>query len=113
MKSSQQLIQQQVDAYNQRDLQAFTACFHQDISLYNFGESTPYLTGMEALTTSYRDVFEQSPDLHASITHRIVLDQTVIDHEKVTGRKGIDFIEVVVIYQVEGEKIKSVTYVRK
>ena len=109
----QQLIQQQVDAYNQRDLQAFTACFHQDIKLYNFGESEPYLTGMDALAASYKEVFEQSPNLHATIDHRIVLGNTIIDHENVTGRKGKDFIEVVVIYQVEGEKIKSVTYIRK
>ena len=109
----QQLIQQQVDAYNQRDLQAFTTCFHQDIKLYNYGESAPYLTGMDALAASYKEVFEQSPNLHATIDYRIVLGNTIIDHEKVTGRKGIDFIEVVVIYQVEGEKIKSVTYIRK
>ena len=113
MKSPEQLIQQQVNAYNQRNLQAFTACFHQDIKLYNFGESEPYLMGMEALAASYKEVFEQSPNLHATIDHRIVLENTIIDHEKVTGRKGIDFIEVVVIYQVESEKIKSVTYVRK
>lgn len=108
----QQLIRQQVDAYNQRDLQAFTACFHQDIKLYNFRESAPYLTGMDALAASYKEVFEQSPNLHATIDHRIVLGNTIIDHEKVTGRKGIEFLEVVVIYQVEGEKIKSVTYIR-
>ena len=112
MKSPEQLIQQQVDAYNQRDLQAFTACFHQDIKLYNFGENAPYLSGMEALSSSYKEVFDLSPNLHATIDHRIVLGNTILDHERVTGRKGIDLLEVVVIYQVEGELITSVTYIR-
>ncbi|MEO0468916.1 MAG: nuclear transport factor 2 family protein [Bacteroidota bacterium] len=107
------IVQQQVEAYNTRNLAAFADCFAEDIQLFNFQQLQPYLSGKQALREAYGDVFGNSPDLHATIVQRIVLGNKVIDHEQVVGRKGVDFIDVVVVYEVENGLINRVTYIRK
>ena len=43
----------------------------------------------------------------------MVLGNTVIDHEIVTGREGADKLEIIAIYEIEDELIKKVTFIRK
>lgn len=90
----------------------FVSCYAEDVEIYNFGETTAYIQGLENLKTVYADVFEQSPQLHATIKNRIVFDNKVIDEEHVTGRKGAELIKVVVIYEVEGNLIAKVSFIR-
>ena len=107
------IVQQQLEAYNARDLEKFAACYTTDIKIYNFQETEPSIEGLEKLKSVYKDVFERSPDLEAKIDKRIVFDNKVIDHEKVTGRKGVVFIEVIAIYEVRDNLISKVTFIRK
>lgn len=108
-----ELIQQQVDAYNERNLEKFVSCFADDIQVFNYGENAASINGKEALIKSYQSVFENSPELQAKIINRIVFDNKVIDHEHVTGRVGIEFIDLVVIYELKDEKVHQVTYIKK
>lgn len=107
------IVQQQLEAYNARALDKFAACYTTDIKVYNFQEPEPLIEGMEKLKNVYRAVFDESPDLEAKIDKRIVFDNKVIDHEKVTGRKGTIFIEVIAIYEVTDNLISKVTFIRK
>ena len=68
---------------------------------------------MEALQAVYGEVFQNSPDLKASIKNRIIFDNKVIDEEEVTGRIGVAYIKVVVIYEVEEGRIHKVTFIRE
>lgn len=108
----EKIVQRQVIAYNNRDLEQFCSCFSEDIQLFNYQEEIPTLVGKKALIESYKDVFENSPELDAKIINRIVFDNKVIDHEQVTGRKGIPFIDVVVIYELKDDLINKVTYIK-
>ncbi|WP_431166084.1 hypothetical protein [Tenacibaculum halocynthiae] len=49
----------------------------------------------------------------ATIANRIVYNNKVVDQEQVTGRSGADFLEVVVIYEVENNLISKVHFIRK
>ena len=109
----EEVVQKQLDAYNSRDLAAFVAFYTEDIEIYNFRESDPFISGSAALEKVYSEVFKDSPELKATIDKRIVFDNKVIDHEKVTGRKGLAFIEVVAIYEVRDNLIHRVTFIRK
>ncbi len=112
-KTQESIVQNQLEAYKQRDLNKFLSFYSNDIKIYNFNEITPFIDGLESLKTVYSEVFSNSPELNASIKNRIVFDNKVIDEEEVTGRKGIEYIKVVVIYEVQSNLINKVTFIRK
>lgn len=107
------IVQNQLEAYNnQRDLTRLLSFYSNDITIYDYNETTPFIDGIEALKTVYFEVFEDSPKLNASIKNRIVFDNKIIE-EEVTGREGIDFVKVIVIYEIESNLIKKVTFIRE
>ncbi|WP_103863513.1 nuclear transport factor 2 family protein [Aquimarina sp. I32.4] len=111
--NTKQIVQGQLDAYNAGNLDKFVSYFSNDIKVYKFQESTPYLTCMEKFKAVYKDVFDSSPELKAIIDTRIVFDNKVIDHEKVTGRKGAESSEVIAIYEIENKLITKVVFIKK
>lgn len=67
-----------------------------------------YATGADEIRALYGPLFDASPDLHAEITSRTNLGNTVIDVEHVRGMNAPDRpfeIRAVVIYRVRGDKI--------
>ena len=111
--NAETIVQDQLEAYNSRNLDEFISYYSADIEIFNFQENEPFIQGIEHLKQVYKEVFENSPELHAKIDKRIVFDNKVIDHEKVTGRKGVDFIEVIAIYEIKNDLIAKVTFIRK
>ena len=65
------------------------------------------------MRTNYGSFFARTPDLHCELVNRIVLGNTVIDHERVTFRKGEPEMEAVAIYKIADGKIEAVYFVRK
>ena len=111
--TAESLIKKKVIAYNTRNLEDFINCHHQDVALYNFGDKTPFTKGREELRAIYKEVFDNSPKLHTEVIQRMVLGNTVIDNEIVTGRKGIDRLKIIAIYQVEGKYIVRASFIRE
>ena len=58
-------------------------------------------------------MFQNSPDLHCELVNRIVLGNTVIDQEKVTGIPGLELLEAIAIYKIKDGKIAQVYFIRK
>ena len=88
--------------------------FSDEIALYNFPEPEPSIQGREAIRKFYNGLFSASPTLHSTILKRIAFDNKVIDHESIVGRMGVDSpLEIVVIYEVDNEKIRRLTAIRK
>ena len=111
--TAEEIVQIQLDTYNQGDIDGFAACFSNQVQLFNFGEELPFANGIFALKGIYGRVFAQSPELHSKLVNRIVMGNKVIDYEHITGRAGVDFMEIIAIYQVENEKISRVDFIRK
>jgi hypothetical protein len=112
--SPEQVVQQNLEAYNRSDIEAFMASFSPDAAIYNFAEQTPSTVGLEAVRKRYQDLFQQSPNLHSTILKRIVFDNKVIDHESITGRLGSEnTLEIIMIYEVKEDKICKMTVIRK
>jgi hypothetical protein len=110
---NENIVQKQLDAYNARDLEKFVSCFSDNIRVFDYPDNVLKISGKEQFQAVYKDIFDNSPDLHAVIDNRIVFDNKIIDHEKVTGRKGVAYNEVVVIYELEESEIKNVYFLRK
>lgn len=112
--SPEQIVQQNLDYYNNRDIEGFMRCFSEDIVFYTFDDHTITASGLEEVRKLYTALFDASPTLHSTIVKRIVFDNKVINHESIVGRKGsTDILELVLIYEVKNEKIFKVTVMRK
>jgi hypothetical protein len=107
--SPAEVIQRHLEAYNNRDLESFLDFFSEDVELCDLRKPDNLTKGTEELRAIYEEVFNSSPNLHAAIIHRTVLNQFVIDEEVVKGLRGkTELTHVVVIYLVVNNKINKV-----
>lgn len=102
------LIQQQLEAYNARDLGRFVAAYSDTIRVFRLPDTEPAIAGKPQLADAYRTRFS-SPGLHATIVNRIVLGNKVIDHERVVGIRDAA-VEVVAVYEVVDGLIETVWF---
>jgi hypothetical protein len=102
-------VQAQVEAYNARDVEAFVACYADDVVISD-GSATVLMTGRAQLRAAYGPMFDAHPDLRAEIVHRISAGGWTVDHERVT-REGRQ-LEVLVAYQVAAGVIQRVVMLR-
>ena len=63
-------VQAQVDAYNARDIEAFTAAYHADVVITD-ASGRAIMSGQETIRDEYGALFEASPDLRAEILGRV------------------------------------------
>lgn len=105
--SPELIVQQQLDAYNARNIDAFAATYSKNVKVYYYPNKLSY-EGIDNLKKGYASFFENTPDLHCEIKNRIVYGNKVIDEELVlmNGEK----IKAVAIYEVENGKIAKVTF---
>lgn len=110
----EQIVQENLDFYNNRDIEGFMSSFPDDIKMYNLGQANPSFVGKEEVRKVYTKLFQNSPKLHSTILKRIVIGNKVIDHESITGRNGnAEVLELVLIYEVNDGKINKITVIRK
>lgn len=112
--SPEEVVQKQLEAYNSRDIDKFMEVIDQDIAFYNYADGKQTMQGGQACKEFYSALFEASPKLHSTILTRTVFGNKVIDHEHITGRNGSnELIELVLIFEIQAEKIKKITVLRK
>lgn len=98
-------VQQQLEAYNARDIEAFMVWWAEDCQYYAF-PSTLLASGAAEIRARHVERFRE-PDLHGKLLTRIVMGNLVVDHETVTRNfpEGKGEVDVVCIYEVEAGKI--------
>ena len=109
--TAEELVDQQIVAYNEGDIDAFMATYAEDVKLYNFPnkETTSGFLDMKII---YQRLFKNNPDLKAEVTNKIIQGGVLIYHEKITGlSKGGEF-SAVAIYEVADKKIQKVTFIQ-
>lgn len=104
------LAQQQLNAYNTRNIEAFLAPYSDSVVIYDQTTGKVQLRGKEAMRKRYSAFFERAKTLHCQLVNRIVVGNTVIDHELVTGA-GDKPMEAVALYTIENGKISRVTFI--
>ena len=110
---AEQIVQQQLEAYNNRDIEAFSALFSDDAQVLQFPDNKVLAQGKTNVKELYKKLFDNSPTLHSELINRTVLGNRVIDHEKITGRAGVDVLELAVIYEIEQGKISKCLVIRQ
>ncbi|MDB4292190.1 nuclear transport factor 2 family protein [Maribacter sp.] len=106
---AEEIVQEQLDAYNSRDIDLFTDTYTEDVKLYQYPNK---LTGegQDALRKGYETFFERTPDLNCEIKNRISIGNKIIDEEYLT-MNGNNF-SALAIYEVENGKISKVTFIQ-
>ena len=103
--------QRQLDAYNAHDIDAFVACYHPQVEIWDLKTNTMSASGTDQMRKTYGKMFKESPEVYAQVTSRSVVGNVAFDREFVTGRG--DAIQVMAIYEVdEDELITKVWFVR-
>ncbi|WP_068875388.1 MULTISPECIES: nuclear transport factor 2 family protein [unclassified Phenylobacterium] len=103
------LVQGQFDAYNAQDLDAHCAFFADDVVVADLNGAVN-IQGIAAYRAKYVQVFADFPQNRAELLNRIVVGNTVIDHEHVSRSPGGETFQVIAIYTIAGGKIARVDF---
>lgn len=110
----EQVIQKQLETYNKRDINGFMSLIDDNVTFYDYSNGNITMSGASACKEFYSNLFEASPNLHSTILQRTIFGNKIIDYERISGRNGNkDMVELILIYEVEKEKIIKVTVLRK
>ena len=106
-----EIVQQQVEAYNRHDLDAFSATYADDVMIYRFPSMEIVMQGRAALERFYKDQRFNLSELQAEIVSRISHGNKVIDYERVSGLVEGETVRAVAIYEVRDGLIHRVWFV--
>jgi hypothetical protein len=107
-----ELAQTQLDAYNEKNIEAFLEVYSKNVQVMEFPSNHIMYTGIERMREVYSTLFENNPNQHASLRSRIAHQNIVIDHEYITGRANGIEIEAVAMYEIENGKIAKVWFIK-
>ncbi len=108
-----QLSRAQLDAYNRADVEAFCACYHEDVVVLG-EDGAVTLRGIDAFRTRYAGMFAAHDEVHAEVDARILLSPHVVEHEtwarrdRATGARSRG--EVLVRYTERDGRIAIVAF---
>lgn len=106
------VVQEQLTAYNARNLDTFLSTYSDDIVIYEASREVT-IKGKKQLKELFGNLFKNNPNLYCYIENRIVSGNIIIDHEKVQFRKGQPIMEFIVMYKVKNGKIAEVTFLKR
>jgi hypothetical protein len=108
-KSTEQVVQIQLEAYNHHDLELFLSVYSPYVTVYDH-PCEPIMSGLDEMREHYARLFEQNPDMRAELIQRISMGPYVIDHERITGQGDRGPFETIAIYEVREGLIHQVWY---
>jgi cytosine/adenosine deaminase-related metal-dependent hydrolase len=105
------LVQEQLNGYNARNIEAFLAPYSDSTTIYDQASGKLLMQGKEQIRQRYAGIFEKATELHCQLVNRIVMGNTIIDHERITGMGEKPF-EAVAVYTTANGKIVKVSFIR-
>ena len=111
-----EIVDKQILAYNNQDIVAFAATYHEDVEIHHFPGGMQYL-GKQKLVSRYGPKFASLKCLEASSLKRIVEGRFLVDHElaeSCSEEAGVvdRSIRVIAMYEVKDGLIKRVLFSR-
>ena len=102
-------VQRQLDAYNAHDLERFIAEYADDVRVFRPPATEPVLSGKQAFAAHYAQNRFNLPGLHARLMNRIVVGNTVVDHEEIDGLPQ-GSLSAIAVYEVFDDRIRTVWF---
>jgi hypothetical protein len=110
-KAPAEVVNEQVGAYNARNLAAFVATYAEDICIYQMPHAKLLARGRAALSEHYGSKIFAKEGLRAEVLSRQTIGNKVIDHELTYGLRP-NPEECVVVYEVHEGLISGVWFFR-
>lgn len=107
---AEKLVQEQVEGYNARNIEAFVKPYAEDVELYMFPDKL-ISKGKEAMRKDYSEMFKKLPELHCEIKNRIVNGNFIIDQESISGMRKGEKVVASAIYEIKDGKISKVYFI--
>lgn len=101
------LVNQQLNAYNAHDVEAFLVPYADDVEIFELGGKA--LAKGKAQMREMYQFLKRVPNMHCEVTNRMVQGNVVVDEEKITG-VGPKPVFALAVYEIEGQKIKRVYF---
>ena len=107
----EQVVQRQLNAYNNLNLDAWLATYAPDARQYEH-PATLLASGHEQIRARTAPRF-QEPNLHARLIQRAVIGNLVVDYEQVTRSfpEGLGSVELTCIYEVRDGLIQTASFI--
>jgi hypothetical protein len=106
-----QVVAAQIEAFNRHDLEAFLASYAADAVLYDQPDRVRQ-SGIAEIRQAYAAAFAANPNLHVTVSSRIVQGRLVIQQEVLTGAADGQTRISVATYEVVGGKITRVGFTK-
>jgi hypothetical protein len=104
------LIQRQLDAYNDKNIEAWLSTYAEDAQQFAL-HGACLASGHEEMRKRMLVRFAE-PDLHARLLSRAVMENIRVDHEVITRNfpQGKGEIEMLCVYEVQNGLIKTASF---
>jgi hypothetical protein len=106
-----ELVDTQLKAFRERDLEQFLACYSEH-SVIKDGDGNVMMSGIESLREVYGQLFRNSPQLAVTIPCEMAVGDYVIHEEQIDGFNLPGYpaqIHAVAVYRVTDGEIREVT----
>ena len=107
--SAVDVVQRQVEAYNEHDLESFVASYSDVVEIFRMPSAAPAISGKRQLAEFYATQRFSIPDLKAEILDRIVSGNKVVDFERVHGLRA-DPVEMIAVYEIVDGLIRRIWF---
>ena len=101
MNATERIVQNQLEAYNTRDIDRFAACYAPGVVVLDLDTSLPRLEGLAAFRAAYQTQFQRYPLQRATLLSRQVCGTYAVDLERVRGNPDRPDADVLAIYRVD------------
>ena len=100
------IVQQQLEEYNARDIDAFLALYSSEVVITDLLDGSVMARGLTEMRPMYQRLFTNNPDLHCQVVKRMVQGDIVVDQEEVTGYADGYSMHAIAIYEVRDGLIR-------
>lgn len=112
MSASSDLIDAEVAAYRDRDLERFLSFFASDVVVTDF-DGNVLMEGVDGLRESYGPLFHDSHDLSVELRSRIEVSAFIVDLEHLEGVVSStlpSIVDAACIYRITDGKISAMKF---
>jgi hypothetical protein len=112
MSEATDVVDRQVAAFRDRDLERFLGFYAADVKVRDF-DGNVLMDGLEAMRGQYGPLFRDSPELRVELPRRMAAGDHVIDEEDISGFILAGFpptMHAVVVYRVRDGLIHDVVF---
>ncbi|MFE8703125.1 nuclear transport factor 2 family protein [Cytobacillus sp. FJAT-54145] len=102
------VVERQLKAYNEKNIDAFMECYSEDIQVYKF-PNTLRFSKKEEMREHYDKMFQAFPNLNADVVKRVEQAPYCIDHEYITGKEKEPF-HATALYEIKDDIITKVWF---